>query len=331
MIHICVLLLLLFEVNSDNECGSNFICSANSSALYPFCLPKDYKKDIRPDTADNPLDIFLHLDIKDIIRVNDYDTTITLKLTLSIGWKENRLKVLPQSQDWIVEEDEYDWTKLNPNWLQCLWIPDVEIVNMKELKTTSVFNKLSSLELYENKQLWYDFPVELTLTCPWFTFEKYPLDNQACEIMIGSYQYDEGEMHYSGVVSYDRQKQRPLQYRVKDVKQLKADKSIFAAKEYWLSKNGTMTGKLYNYSRLVAHIELERSIQTHVMETYLPSSLFVVSSWIGFVIDPDAVPGRIALSVMLLLVLTQIRYYHMFHVKNSNIERFYYAQSKPYL
>ena len=312
MFPIFVLLLLLFEVNSDNECGSNFICAANSSALYPFCLPKDYKKDIRPDTADNPLDIFLHLDIKDIIRVNDYDTTITLKLTLSIGWKENRLEILPQSQDWIVEEDEYDWTKLNPNWLQYLWIPDVEIVNMKELKTTSVFNELSSLELYENKQLWYDFPVELTLTCPWFTFEKYPLDNQACEIMIGSYQYDEGEMRYAGVVSYDRQKQRPLQYRVKDVKQLKPDKSIFAAKEYWLSKNGKMTGKLYNYSRLVAHIELERSIQTHVMETYLPSSLFVVSSWIGFVIDPDAVPGRIALSVMLLLVLTQIRYYQTF-------------------
>ena len=309
MFHIFVLLLLLFEVNSDNECGSNFICSANSSTLYPFCLPKDYKKDIRPDTADNPLDIFLHLDIKDIIRVNDYDTTITLKLTLSIGWKENRLEILPESQDWIFEEDEYDWTKLNPNWLKYLWIPDVEIVNIKELKTASVFNELSSLELYENKQLWYDFPVELTLTCPWFTFEKYPLDNQACEIMIGSYQYDEGEMHYAGVVSYDRQNQRPLQYRVKDVKQLQPDKSIFAAKEYWLSKNGAMTGKLYNYSRLVAHIELERSIQTHVMETYLPSSLFVVSSWIGFVIDPDAVPGRIALSVMLLLVLTQIRYY----------------------
>ena len=169
--------IFLQAVFSDIECNSSFICSNSSSNLYPFCLPSDYKKDIRPDTGEKPLDIFLHLDIHDIIRINDYDTTITLKLTLSIGWKENRLKIQPQSHDWIVEEDENNWTKLNPNWLHYLWIPDVEIVNMKELKTTHVFDELSSLELYENKQLWYDFPVELTVTCPWFKFENYPLDN----------------------------------------------------------------------------------------------------------------------------------------------------------
>ena len=307
MLYYLNITLLILKFIHGSECSSSFICSKNSSILYPFCLPNDYKKDIRPDTGENPLDIFLHLDIHDIIRVNDYDTTITLKLTISIGWIENRLKILPQSPDWIMEEDESNWTKLNPNWLQYLWIPDVEIVNMKELHTTHVFNELSSLEIYSNKQLWYDFPVELTLTCPLFKFEKYPLDEQACEVMIGSYQYDDTEMRYAGVISYEKQKQRPLQYQVKGVKQLKATDSVFAAKEYWLSKNGSLKGDFYNYSRLVAHIELERSIQTHVMATYLPSSLFVVSSWIGFVIDPDAVPGRIALSVMLLLVLTQIR------------------------
>ena len=300
-------LLLLLQRISKCECNNNLHCSDNSSVLYPFCLPNDYKKDIRPNTGENPLDIFLHLDIQDIIKVNDYDTTITLKLTIAISWIDNRLKILSNSLDWIVEDGEQSWTKLNPSWLKYLWIPDVEIVNMKELKRTHFFNELSSLELYENKRLWFDFPVELTLTCPWFKFENYPLDSQACEVMIGSYQYDESEMRYEGIISYEKQKQRPLQYRVKNVKQLESDKSVFTDQEYWLAKNGSLKGDFYNYSRLVAHIELERSIQTHFMATYLPSSLFVFSSWIGFVIDADAVPGRIALSVMLLLVLTQIR------------------------
>ena len=39
---------------------------------------------------------------------------------------------------------------------------------------------------------------------------------------------------------------------------------------------------------------------------YLPSGLFVVVSWVSFVIPPEVVPGRMALLVTLFLVLTNI-------------------------
>ena len=290
------------------ECFDNLICSENSSTALPFCLLTDYKKDFRPDTESDPQDIFVHLNIDDIIDVNDYDTTVTLILTLSIGWKEPRLQILPNSSDWIIEDDGETWVKLNPQWLQYLWIPDMDILNMKEFKTKMVFNKLASLELYGDKILWYDIPVEIKLTCPLFRFEDYPLDRQLCELMVGSYQYYSNEMRYTGSIAYDKKTQRPLQYQVKSVATLPLHRSIFASKEYWLSDNGTMDSDYYNYSRFVVIIELERAFQTHAMRTYFPTSLFVVSSWIGFFIDADAIPGRIALSVTLLLVLIGIRY-----------------------
>jgi hypothetical protein len=114
-------------------------------------------------------------------------------------------------------------------------------------------------------------------------------------------------MNYRGAIAYEEKNQRPLQYRVKSVKQLGLRRRVFSAQEYWLSKDGNLKSGYYNYSRFVSGIELERSIQRHVMTTYLPTSLFVISSWIGFFIDADAIPGRIALSVTLLLVLAQIR------------------------
>ena len=95
---------------------------------------------------------------------------------------------------------------------------------------------------------------------------------------------------------------------VKSFKQLGAKRSIYTFKEYWLSRNGGLVSGYNNFSCFVSRIELDRSIQRHVMTTYLPTSLFVLSSWIGFFIEPDAIPGRIALSVTLLLALTQIRY-----------------------
>ena len=125
--------------------------------------------------------------------------------------------------------------------------------------------------------------------------------------MMGSYQYYASEMRFKGSVIYKPQNQRPLQYKIKNVRKIEENDSIASENEYWLTKDGTIESDDYNYSRFVVVIELERSIQQHIMRTYLPTSLFVMSSWIGFFIDIGAIPGRITLSVTMLLVLTQIR------------------------
>ncbi len=44
----------------------------------------------------------------------------------------------------------------------------------------------------------------------------------------------------------------------------------------------------------------------HILETYLPTSLFVVASWISFLIPPEAIPGRMGMLVTLLLVQINI-------------------------
>ena len=45
-----------------------------------------------------------------------------------------------------------------------------------------------------------------------------------------------------------------------------------------------------------------RSLRTHMMQTYVPTFLFVCASWISFLIPPEVVPGRMTLLVTLLLV-----------------------------
>ena len=38
------------------------------------------------------------------------------------------------------------------------------------------------------------------------------------------------------------------------------------------------------------------------VQVYMPSFIFVVASWISFVVKPEVVPGRMALLVTILLV-----------------------------
>ena len=56
------------------------------------------------------------------------------------------------------------------------------------------------------------------------------------------------------------------------------------------------------YSHFAIRMIFTRRIESYFLNAYLPSILLVMGTWFGFLIDPASVPGRISLSLMLLLV-----------------------------
>ena len=50
-------------------------------------------------------------------------------------------------------------------------------------------------------------------------------------------------------------------------------------------------------------IGLERKVYYHLIQTYVPSALFVIIAWLSLAIDPSAIPGRISMVMMTLLTL----------------------------
>ncbi|XP_039301159.1 glycine receptor subunit alphaZ1-like, partial [Nilaparvata lugens] len=59
-----------------------------------------------------------------------------------------------------------------------------------------------------------------------------------------------------------------------------------------------------NYSCLVAEFYLSRSVGFHLVQSYLPTILIVVISWVSFWMDVDSVPGRTTLGVTTLLAVS---------------------------
>ena len=62
--------------------------------------------------------------------------------------------------------------------VQKIWIPDVEILNLKEFKTLDVLSKLEGLWLNRNLELIYAVACRIIWICP-MTFDNFPLDVQA--------------------------------------------------------------------------------------------------------------------------------------------------------
>merc|ERR1712079_801698 len=65
-------------------------------------------------------------------------------------------------------------------------------------------------------------------------------------------------------------------------------------------------GDAGNYSLCGFEMTLTRNAAKYLYIYYLPSGLFVVVSWVSFLIPPEVVPGRMALLVTLFLVLINI-------------------------
>lgn len=60
------------------------------------------------------------------------------------------------------------------------------------------------------------------------------------------------------------------------------------------------------YAACGFQIRLVRKTMQYLVQVYLPSCMFVIVSWVSFLIKPEVVPGRMALLVTLFLVLINI-------------------------
>ncbi len=58
------------------------------------------------------------------------------------------------------------------------------------------------------------------------------------------------------------------------------------------------------YSGIRFTVVLRRYLSFHMIQTYLPSTLFVIVSWLSFLVSPESIPGRMTLCMTTLLTLT---------------------------
>ena len=284
----------------------NAICgSASFMKELPFCLTDDYKKDI-PPSINSSLEIFVDESFETIEEVNDAESTVTLILNLGLAWAEPRMKIIRNASAW--QDDDLIWTDLNLEHLEILWKPDIDIRNAKEFRINTLLDKQGSLTLYGNKRMMYYFPLHLKLYCPEFNFEMYPFDSQTCKIVVGSYQHSNKTLEFRGDIVHEDIAAQTIQYHISSIRPLSFESGLIVFQESYYRKNDSWGYENVSYSHFVVEMKFHRKLQSHLISTYFPSLLLVVSSWFGFLVDPVFDPvGRISLSFMLLLVLMNMR------------------------
>jgi len=262
-----------------------------------WCLPLDYQK-LESPIPDGAVHVDIDVEILDILSINDKEFSITMSMYFSVQWQESRI--------WTNNTVEPGfWYPVSLEFLNDLWIPNVFIYNLKSFQNIAVLKRLAGVWIIDGKDVFYNQFSTVTFLCP-MRFERYPLDEHICKFRVGSTNMDINFMRFGETVATfdENNKNTILDYAVNVMKLDEDDRIIL-----YQGQNYSVTG---------LEMRLSRHVLKYLYIYYLPSGLFVVVSWVGFLIPPEVVPGRMAMLITLFLVLINI--FNIVTTNSPNVE-----------
>uniref|UniRef100_A0A3P8VB20 Gamma-aminobutyric acid type A receptor subunit beta3 n=1 Tax=Cynoglossus semilaevis TaxID=244447 RepID=A0A3P8VB20_CYNSE len=246
-------------------------------------LLKGYDIRLRPDFGGPPVSVGMSVDVASIDMVSEVNMDYTLTMYFQQYWRDKRLSYTGIPLNLTLDNRVADH----------LWVPDTYFLNDKKSFVHGVTVKNRMIRLHPDGTVLYGLRITTTAACM-MDLRRYPLDEQNCTLEIESYGYttDDIQFYWKGgdsAVSGITRIELP-QFSIVDYK-LVSRNVVFS------------TGA---YPRLSLSFRLKRNIGYFILQTYMPSILITILSWVSFWINYDASAARVALGITTVLTMTTI-------------------------
>ncbi|XP_071043682.1 gamma-aminobutyric acid receptor subunit alpha-2-like isoform X2 [Parasteatoda tepidariorum] len=252
----------------------------NTSKLLESLLSaENYDKQIRPGFGGSPTVIDTDIEIRSFGSISETDMLFSIDCYFRQTWFDTRLKFRSGNLTVL----SMDW-----KFLQRIWTPDTYFLNGKSsyLHKVSAPNKF--VRVRNDGQLKYSMRLTIQTNCP-MHLRKYPLDKQACPLVIGSFAYTSNDVRY----------------------QWRGETPVIVADDVTLSQYDYLNITLANHtevkprgtSSLLARFILKRRRGYFILQIYAPCAMIVGASWVSFWINKSDAPGRVAVGATTVLTL----------------------------
>ncbi|XP_051996667.1 gamma-aminobutyric acid receptor subunit beta-3 isoform X3 [Xyrauchen texanus] len=246
-------------------------------------LLKGYDIRLRPDFGGAPVAVGMSIDVASIDMVSEVNMDYTLTMYFQQYWRDKRLAYSGIPLNLTLDNRVADQ----------LWVPDTYFLNDKKSFVHGVTVKNRMIRLHPDGTVLYGLRITTTAACM-MDLRRYPLDEQNCTLEIESYGYttDDIEFYWKGGES-----------AVTGVARIELPQ--FSIVDYKLVSRNVVfsTGA---YPRLSLSFKLKRNIGYFILQTYMPSILITILSWVSFWINYDASAARVALGITTVLTMTTI-------------------------
>ncbi|XP_065335734.1 glycine receptor subunit alpha-2-like isoform X1 [Cloeon dipterum] len=246
-------------------------------------LKKDYDRRATPTNhLNNATTVQCELYIRSFGSISPVTMDYGVDLYLRQKWQDERLKHAQITESLDLND---------PNLVKAIWKPEVYFPNAKDAEFQFVTVPNVLVRINPDGEILYMLRLKLTFSCM-MDLSKFPLDNQICTMEVASFSKTIEELRL----------------------EWKAEKPVIMGKGLRmpqfeivriLASNCQESFQIAgNYSCLVAEFYLSRSVGFHLVQSYLPTILIVVISWVSFWMDVNSVPGRTTLGVTTLLAVS---------------------------
>ncbi|VDO03387.1 unnamed protein product [Rodentolepis nana] len=246
---------------------------------------KNYKAHERPtEFLDESTVVKVNMKILAIFSVDVRNMDYYVDALLRQTWMDPRLK-----WEHLPEHSSYSTPIVSPNLKEQVWLPDLFFRNGKDgyLHKMTLPNYL--LRVYPNGKVLYSQKITMRFDCQ-MELHNFPMDEQVCDINIGSYGYTLDELRFDWTDKNALELQKDLQ--ISEFNSPPNHTIIDCTEEA-----STSTG---NYTCLLVQFHLSRQLSSYLVTTYIPNALIIMVSWVSFWVPADAAPARVPLGLLCL-------------------------------
>ncbi|GMR45733.1 hypothetical protein PMAYCL1PPCAC_15928, partial [Pristionchus mayeri] len=179
--------------------------------------------------------------------------------------------------------------------------PDLYFANAQHCKFQEVTVPNFNMFVARDGLISYSLRATCSISCS-LDLVNYPMDRQLCFIRVISYAHTKERLHVRWFSNNPIGKNREIglpEFFITNIQPDYCDGTY----RYAITEYSHRTG---NFSCLMASIYLERSLGYNLVQSYIPTGLIVMISWVSFFIDRRAVPARVTLSFTTLVSLTTL-------------------------
>ena len=245
------------------------------------CVNSNYSKHFLPLQVKRR--IYTTIAYQKVRVVDSRKQTVSLDLTLWMRWRDPDVKFKFSDEDW-----QNEGLVLSPNATTRIWNPNLHFKNRTVLKPDEEWKKLvSSKILTRTTEIELKYEIKLTVYCH-FDHSRYPMDQQTCNVNIGSGGESETFVLKPSLEDTNRIHHLENKYRSDN----------FEMTITFFDENIDSGENLIGITIIMCRLQT-----SFIFMYYLPCITIVLVSLIGFVFPISALPGRTALLVTLFWTL----------------------------
>ena len=254
--------------------------------------------DLYQKPAVKPLLVNASLNLRNIIGISERQQTISLEITLRMFWRDDRVNL---TMDKDYPDLPRDPTHYNLRYMvetgdniNKFWMPDLFVDEAIKMRNPYYKLPTESLRVYEDSTIRFSNRLNFDVACH-MDFKQYPVDQQYCIVKFESFSFTEEDILFHWL-------EDSLMISNPDIHLPHYTYNIYTDKEYKTD--------YYNqsYPGLELKIHLIRKLNYHIVQTFLPSILYVCIAYFSILIPNETmfVVVRTGMVMFTLLTLTSL-------------------------